>query len=152
MMKYRVFTSFRWSRRAVPAVPLSTRAGVISLLAGLLFACVPVLAHHGTYASYDPEKLVTLTGTVTEFLWTNPHSQIHFDVKGADGKVVNWGGELHSIAQLLKSGWSRNLIKPGDEVTVTGHPSKAGAPYMVVTIVKLANGKEYFRDAPEQGR
>ncbi len=72
-------------------------------------------------------------------------------MKGADGKVVNWGGELHSIAQLLKSGWSKTLIKPGDEVTVTGHPSRAGTPYMVVTVVKLANGKEYFRDAPEQG-
>jgi hypothetical protein len=134
----------------VQTMPFAKRAGLV--FAALLLACVPILAHHGTQASYDPEKLVTLTGTVTEFLWTNPHSQIHWDVKGPDGKVVNWGGELHSIAQLLKSGWSKNLIKPGDEVTVTGHPSRAGTPYMVVTVVKLVNGKEYFRDAPEQGR
>jgi hypothetical protein len=151
-MKYHVLRSFGRAPQLalVHATPFAKPAGIV--FAGFILACLPILAHHGTAASYDPDKLVTLQGTVTEFLWTNPHSQMHWDVKGPDGTVVNWGGELHSIAQLLKSGWSKTLIKPGDEVTVTGHPSRAGTPYMVVTVVKLANGKEYFRDAPEQGR
>jgi hypothetical protein len=118
----------------------------LCLVAALMLA-LPVLAHHGTAASYDADKTVTLKGTVTQFVWANPHSQLHWDVKDADGKVVNWGGELHSIAQLIANGWNKNLLKPGDEVTVSGHPSKAGTPYMVVTSLKTADGKEYYRDA-----
>jgi hypothetical protein len=121
-------------------------SGFLSFVAALMLA-IPVLAHHGTAASYDADKTVTLKGTVTQFVWANPHSQLHWDVKDADGKVVNWGGELHSIAQLIANGWNKNLLKPGDEVTVAGHPSKAGSPYMVVISLKTADGKEYYRDA-----
>ena len=116
------------------------------LLAILALASIPMMAHHGTAASYDPDTFVTKKGIVTEFVWAKPHSQEHWDVKEADGTLVNWGGELHSIAQLIKNGWNKNLIKPGDEITVTGHASRAGAPYMVVTSLKLANGKDYYRD------
>jgi Family of unknown function (DUF6152) len=154
-MKHTAFLSYRTRqyRSASPVRSVIFFVRFACLLAVLMLASIPVMAHHGTAASYDPDKFVTLKGTVTEFIWANPHSQVHWDVKGDDGKVVNWGGELHSIAQLIKNGWNKNLLKPGDEITVTGHPSRAGAPYMVVTSVKLANGKEYFRDAAgaEQG-
>jgi hypothetical protein len=141
------------ARQCSAASPVRSLLFFAGLLAVLALASIPVMAHHGTAASYDANTFVTLKGTVTEFVWANPHSQVHWDVKGDDGKVVNWGGELHSIAQLIKNGWNKNLLKPGDEITVTGHASKAGAPYMVVTSLKLANGKEYYRDAPgaEQG-
>ena len=80
------------------------------LIAGLFIISTGTLplAHHGTNASYDPTKEVTLTGTVSKFVWSNPHGQLHFDVKGPDGKVVTWGGELHSIALLRRSGWTRS--------------------------------------------
>ena len=107
-------------------------------------------AHHGTNVSYDPSKEVTLTGTVTEFVFTNPHSRMFWDVKGPDGNVVRWGGELHSIALLTRSGWTRNTLHVGDTVTVRGYPSRAGTPFMVVQEVTL-NGKSYFRDLPQQG-
>ena len=108
-------------------------------------------AHHGTNISYDPTKEVTVTGVVTKFVWANPHGQLFFDVKGADGKVVTWGGEMHSIALLTRSGWTRNTLKAGDTITVRGYPSRAGTPFMVVQEVNL-NGKSYFRDLPAQGQ
>lgn len=123
-----------------------------TLLAALLVFMAGVItsAHHGTNASYDPTKQITLTGVVNKFVWSNPHGQLHFDVKGPDGKVVTWGGELHSIALLRRSGWTRDTLKPGDTVTVRGNPSRAGTPYMVVLEVTV-NGKSYFRDLPQQG-
>jgi hypothetical protein len=109
------------------------------------------LAHHGTNVSYDPTKEITVTGVVVKFVWTNPHSQLFFDVKGDNGAVVTWGGELHSIALLTRSGWSRTTLKAGDTITVRGYPSRAGTPFMVVQEVNL-NGKSYFRDLPAQGQ
>ena len=123
-----------------------------TVVIGLFLGAATAFAHHGTAASYDPDKSITLTGAVSRFVWANPHGQLHWDVKDQSGKVVTWGGELHSIALLTRSGWNKNIIKAGDTVTVTGHPSRAGTPYMVVTSVKLSNGKEYFRDLPEQGQ
>jgi hypothetical protein len=121
---------------------------IIGMAVGL--AGADLLAHHGTNASYDPTKEVTLTGMVTKFLMVNPHGQLHFAVKGPDGTVVTWGGELHSIALLRRAGWSRDTVKPGDIVSVRGYPSRAGTPFMVVQEV-VVNGKSYFRDLPPQG-
>lgn len=108
------------------------------------------LAHHGTNVSYDPSKEITVAGVVTKFIWSNPHSQLHFEVKGPDGQTVTWGGEMHSIGLLRRAGWSRDTIKAGDAVTVRGYPSRAGTPFMVVQEV-VVRGKSYFRDLPEQG-
>jgi hypothetical protein len=83
-------------------------------------------AHHGTGASYDSSKEVTLTGTVTNFVWKNPHAQLYFDVKGDDGKVASWSAELNSPGVLAREGWKRTMFKPGDVVTITVNPSKAG--------------------------
>jgi len=116
---------------------------------GVLLASAVALAHHGTNASYDPKKEVTLTGVVTKFIMVNPHGQLFFDVKGPDGRAVTWGGELHSIGLLRRSGWTRDTLKPGDAVSVRGYPSRAGTPFMVVQEVVI-NGKSYFRDLPAQ--
>src|SRR5438093_10330288 len=122
----------------------------VSLLVGAgLLAASAAFAHHGTAISYDGNKVITVSGSVTSFVWANPHGQLHWDVKDETGSVINWGGELHSIALMTRAGWNKNIIKPGDQVVVSGHPSRAGTPYMVVTMVKL-NGKEYFRDLPDQ--
>ena len=123
-----------------------------TLLAALLviIAGASISAHHGTNASYDPTKQVTLTGVVTQFVWSNPHGQLHFDVTGPDGKVTSWGGELHSIALLRRSGWTRDTLKPGDMVIVRGNPSRAGTPFMVVLEVTV-HGKSYLRDLPQSG-
>ena|SRR5579862_2918791 len=98
------------------------------LSASFLVACGVMLAHHGTPGSYDQDKSVTLKGTVTQFSWANPHVAIYFDVKDDQGNVVHWGGESNSPSVLAKAGWSKNSLKPGDEITITLHPSIAGAP------------------------
>jgi hypothetical protein len=117
---------------------------------GVFLASTVTLAHHGTNVSYDPTKEVTLTGVVTKFVMVNPHGQLHWDVKGPDGTVVTWGGELHSVGLLRRSGWTRDTLKAGDTVRVRGYPSRAGTPFMVVQEV-IVNGKSYFRDLPQQG-
>src|SRR5687768_5124227 len=120
---------------------VSFLAGVALLVGGAAFA------HHGTAISYDDKKSVTISGTVTKFVWANPHGQLFWDAT-ADGKSTAWGGDLHSIGLMTRAGWNRNFIKAGDTVSVTGHPSRVGTPYMVVTSLML-NGKEYFRDIPD---
>jgi hypothetical protein len=99
----------------------------IAMAAALFFsASAPMLAHHGN-AAYDETKEVTLKGVVTEFDWANPHAQIYFDVK--DGKnVTHWGCETLSPGKLVRAGWSKDAVKPGDEITITLVAAKNGAP------------------------
>jgi hypothetical protein len=100
------------------------KASFVVIAAFLL--CTPLFAHHGTGASYDGSKEITLTGTVTQFVWRNPHAQLYFDVKDESGKVVSWSAELNSPGILGQEGWTRQMFKPGDVVTITVNPSKAG--------------------------
>jgi hypothetical protein len=113
--------------------------------AGFLLVCGSISAHHGTNASYDMSKLVTMTGTVTEFVWTNPHCQLYFDVKDEKGDLVHWGGEGGSPGVLEKAGWNRKFLKPGDQITITVHPSKAGTPFGVIEKLVLPDGRTFDR-------
>ena len=119
----------------------------LALATVLFFICSPLLAHHGTGASYDATKEVTLTGTVTDFVWKNPHAQIYFDVKGQDGKLVSWSAELNSPGVLAREGWKRDMFKAGDELTITVNPSKAGtaAGNTVRSKPILIGGKEVVK-------
>ena len=105
---------------------LKVAASVVFVMA-LLAASGPVWAHHGNSA-YDEEHWITLTGTVTEFLWTNPHCQIFLDVKDPKGSVVNWAIESQSPGILRRNNWTRTSVKPGDRITITLAPAKNGAP------------------------
>jgi hypothetical protein len=88
----------------------------------------PMLAHHGTAASYDQTKWVTLKGTVSEFLWRNPHSALFLDVKQSDGQMVAYSIEMFSPSLMVKQGYKRTVLKKGDEVEIDVHPSLAGTP------------------------
>ena len=120
----------------------------ISVALGLALAglSVPSLssAHHGA-GVFEPEKMVTVVGTVTEFQFVNPHVLVYMNVKGADGKEVRWGGELTSpnrLARMNSDGvkWSKDIIKPGDHITMTGHPARNGAPAMDIEKIVDAQG------------
>lgn len=97
------------------------------LLVGLLAVSLPLAAHHGN-ASYD-NKVLTLKGTVTEWRWINPHVFLKIDVKGDDGKVVNWTCELVAPSNMINFGFTGDSFKPGDKVTVvTTQIARSGAP------------------------
>src|SRR6266581_2615951 len=95
------------------------------LILGSLLLSVSMLAHHGT-GTYDSTKSVTLSGTVTEFAFTNPHAALYFDVKDESGKVVNWAIEMNSPGVLARAGWTKKMFKFGDQITITVRPAKAG--------------------------
>jgi hypothetical protein len=107
----------------------------------LIAVSAPAFAHHGTTA-YDPQHKVTMKGTVANFEWTNPHSQIHLDVTDDQGKVVHWNFEAQPPNILIHAGWTRGTLKPGDQVTVVADPAKNGSPIGIIQKVVLASGQE----------
>lgn len=106
---------------------------------GLIAIAVPATAHH-SFAMFDMAKDVTVSGTITEFRWTNPHSFMHLIVPGAQGVATTWAIEMTSPNTLVHGGWRRSSLKPGDKVTVIYHPLLNGKPGGALVSVKLPNG------------
>jgi hypothetical protein len=119
------------------------RAALLVIVAGLGLSA-SVSAHHSFAAQYDASKPVMLTGKVTKVEWTNPHARFYMDVKGDDGKMVNWNLELASPNVLKRAGWSSTSLKQGDEVTVEGSLARSGANMANARTVVLANGQRVF--------
>ena len=115
---------------------------LLAMAVGLFAVSTPIFAHHGASA-YDTKKLTTLKGTVTDFQFMNPHSEIFFEVKNTDGKVDQWSAEAASMVTMSRLGWSKSLFKPGDQITVVGNCARNGSHTMRLSKVVLANGKEY---------
>jgi hypothetical protein len=114
-------------------------AGVFVVALGLLVHSAPLFAHHGN-ASFD-DKVLTLKGTVTEWVWSNPHCFLKFDVKDESGNVKNWAVETQNPTSMSQLGWERASFKAGDVVTVTLQAVKSGAPIGRVRTVTLADGR-----------
>ena len=108
---------------------------------GLLIVCVPVLAHHGR-SNYDVSSTATVKGVVTEFEWINPHALIHVDATDETGKVEKWIAETNSPNILNRQGWTKNTVKPGDQITLVGHRVKGGASYINFSKIIFADGRE----------
>jgi hypothetical protein len=113
---------------------------LIFALAALSIACLPVFAHHGN-AAFDVGKRVTIKGTVTDWVWANPHCWLKFDVKDDKDNLVHWVAETNNAPDMIERGWSKNSFKPGDEITVTLEPVKNGNPVGRVVGVVFANGQ-----------
>ncbi len=105
----------------------------------LCVASVPADAHHAW--QLDRSRLVTLNGSVTRFDFGNPHVQIYLQVKDEKGGAANWTAGGPSPNQLSRAGWSREIIKPGDQITVAGYRNKDGSNVMRFDSVTLASGQ-----------
>ena len=114
---------------------------VLIAAAGLLLVSVPVIAHHGA-AALDTGKEITLKGSVTEWIWSDPHCFLKFDAKDDTGTVRNWAVETQNPTTMTLRGWSRTAFKFGDEVTVTIEPVKNGQPVGRILNVILPNGQK----------
>lgn len=111
-------------------------------LAAVLFLLisVPIFAHHGA-ASYDISKMTTLKGTITSIQWMNPHATIDIDVSETTGKIQKYTVESVSPLGLSRNGWTKDSLKPGDQITVTGNLSKNGTHILRLKKIVFPDGK-----------
>ncbi|HLI85116.1 MAG TPA: DUF6152 family protein [Bryobacteraceae bacterium] len=116
---------------------------------GLIFGMAPLLAHHSFEAEYDYNKPLKLSGTVTKVEWMNPHARFYVDVIDESGKVTNWNFELGPIVILVRQGWRRDSLKPGDQVTVEGFQAKDGNALGNARRVTLPDGRRVFGGSTE---
>jgi len=115
-----------------------------ALAAAVALACVvpaAALAHHSFAVYFDPDKEVSITGKVTAFRFTNPHGTVVLDVTDQQGKVTEWRAETNAPVVLMRRGWARDSIKPGETVTIDGWVSRDGKPYMRLRRAVRADGK-----------
>jgi hypothetical protein len=120
--------------------------------AGLLLAGVRLAAHHAFAAEFDVNQPVKVHGTVTKVEFVNPHAWIYVDVKGDDGKVVNWHFELGPPNALFRLGWKKDAVPEGTVVDITGFRAKSGEAVANGRSITLPDGRELFSggSAPKQ--
>ena len=102
----------------------------------------PAVSHH-SHAMFDHEKEVAVTGTVTEFVFRNPHVFLYIDVKNPNGEVVSYWVEMSNIPNMIRRGIGQGTFKPGDKVTVNLHPLRDGRPGGSYTTIVAADGRTY---------
>jgi hypothetical protein len=123
---------------------MKTRLYVWGVAAGLIIGGAAVLAHHSFNQEFDITQPMTLKGTLTKIEWNNPHGWIYLDVKGPDGKVVNWSIEAGSPNALFRRGLRKTDFPIGTEVLVDGYRAKDGTPTVNGITLKFADGRSFF--------
>jgi Family of unknown function (DUF6152) len=122
----------------------------LKFVALLLLASLSALAHHSFAAEYDTKAPVALKGVVTKIEWTNPHIYYYIDVKDENGNVANWAFEGYPPNTLRRVGFSRDLLKPGDTVSVTGWAARDGSKRAASRELTLSDGRKIFSGPPAQ--
>lgn len=124
----------------------------ITALAAFCALCVALvsvaLAHH-SQSEYDSRKKVEVEGTMSKLEWKSPHAWIYVDETNAKGEKVNWHFELPSPNTLMRRGWTRDSLKPGDHVKVSGSPARNYPNIAIATTIKDASGKALFTGITE---
>jgi hypothetical protein len=117
-----------------------TRARVIAGAIFLGALCPSVALPHHSNVAYEVTKVITITGVVKEFVWSNPHTWLHVIVDDGQGGKVEWACEGRAPGILLRAGWTRNSLKPGETVTVDMSPAKNGSKTSIIARVTKADG------------
>jgi len=126
------------------------RSGLLAV--AIVALCAPSLgAHHSFAAEYDANKPITLRGKVTSMVWSNPHAWIYVDVKGSDGKVVNWAIETGNPNGLYRRGWRRTDMPSGAELTIEGYLAKDGTATVNAANITLPDGRRLFAGSSGTG-
>ena len=110
----------------------------------MLLTAIRISAHHAFAAEYDENKLVTVSGTVTEFEWINPHAWLYVDGTDANGTPGNWSFEMGAPGGLVRRVWKKSDLKKGDQVTVDGYAAKDRSNVANARTVILPNGRKMF--------
>jgi hypothetical protein len=124
---------------------------ILSFLLGILSAAVPAFAHHSFSSEFDINQPVKLVGVLTKLDWVNPHGFIYLDVKGSDGKVVNWAVETGGPNALLRRGVRKTDFVIGTKITVQGFKAKSGLPIANGRTITLADGRSLFAGSSGTG-
>ena len=112
----------------------------LTLGVALLVLSLPLAAHHGN-AAYDSTKQINLKGSVTQFIWANPHCVVLFDVTEDDGQVVHWMAETENPTTMTNMGWLKSSLKPGDPINIRVITVKNGKPIGRIVYVETASGQ-----------
>ena len=120
---------------------MAIRLWIGAFLVGVVAFSVPLFAHHGA-ASFDTGKTVTVNGTVTEYVWSNPHVLVKVDAKDDSGNVVHWVLEAWNPVTQAGRGWTKRTFKAGDDVSLGISPAKNNQPVGEIRGRIVINGKE----------
>ena len=116
------------------------------LVALFVAALAPLVFGHHSTSMFEMSKPTTLEGTVKAFEWTNPHTFIHFDVINSEGKPEEWLVEIHSVAIMIRRGYTKDYFKPGEKITVVGGQMKDGTHMMRLLRGNKADGTKFYGD------
>jgi hypothetical protein len=128
---------------------MSLRIAALAIIAAAF--ALEAQAHH-SFAMFDQEKIISVSGTLKEFEYTNPHCWLHINVVDpATGKTQEWAFEMGSVGQIAAQGWKADTVKPGDKITVDAHPMKDGSRGGQYQAARLPDGRS-FKQPPQAGR
>jgi hypothetical protein len=113
---------------------------VLAAALGFLAVSVPLPAHHGG-AGYDMDKQLVMKATVIDWLWANPHCFLKYDSTDDKGAVTHWAAEVSNPIDMMRRGWTKKSLNPGDQVTVTVRPAKNGEHVGQLMKVDFPNGQ-----------
>jgi hypothetical protein len=123
---------------------MRTRLSRVSVVVALVLALTPAVSAHHSQSEYDLKGKVEVEGVVTKVEWRSPHAWIYLDVANDKGEQVNWSFELPSPVTLMRRGWTRDSVKPGDRVKVTGAPAKNFPAIAIANFIRDESGKPVF--------